>query len=249
MYKKIILLLVLPMYAYSLSISPVGIKFNNTKKSAILKLTNENEFNEVYSVQLLKVVHTKNGYTEFKPSNDFMIFPKIIRLKSLKSRKLKVFRNGTSPIYGRYFLKISALSNMKKSDLKIIEKGSDISLLSISVKSINYVRIDIHDKDTTVDNSSIDVNSISIDGDYLSFSMQNNTNNFLRVKELEIYSLDGNKIYKIDRIIALLPQAKIDYSIKLNECNVRLCNKELDKIDVKYKINNSIFMDRDVLVE
>ena len=247
--KLIFLLFLLPPILQSATISPSGLDLSNSR-SATLQIRNDSDSDEIYSAELLKVVQTQEGYTKLEESEDLTIFPPIIRLKSNKSRRLKVFKTTIEPIYGRYFIKVGSIAAPQ------IPKNKDTKATSvaITITTAKYIRIDINENGYTVDKNSIDFESIEFFDDKIIMTIQNTSNNFLRIQSpsflLSSDSSDITKKFSLKTTIEILPKHTINYYF--------MFTKDMPKIQfeqglahtlVNYKIKNIDFVDDSVNIK
>ena len=239
--KKIIFLLfLLPPILHSATIFPSGIDLSNNR-STTLQISNDSDSDEVYSAELLKVVHTQDGYTKLEASEDLTIFPSIIRLNTKKSRKIKVFKTTSESIYGRYFIKFGSIGDLQIPNNK--DTNATPVAVAVTITTAKYIRIDINENDYIVDENTIDFENIQVFDDKIIITINNTSNNFLRIKDpcflLALDSSDITKKYSLNTTIEILPKHKINYSFKFTKDTPKIpFEKGLVRTHVNYKIKN-----------
>ena len=227
-------------------ILPYGIVLNNDKMNSTLEIKNTNGEKEVYYAELFKVVHSDDGFTKFEQSDDFIIFPSVIRLNPNTTRKVKVFYPSKKKKYGRYYIKIVQLTDLKQADELEQKEQIDGTKFDLKVAVAKYIRIDIVDNNTVLDNKSIDFKYIEQTDSGLIINLKNNTNQFLRLTGLTFFlGLDDKnqaKKFVLNKTIQINPKSDIKYKFtSASKNNIFL--ESLDKTHVQYKVNDTVYID------
>jgi hypothetical protein len=161
-----------------------------------------------------------------------------------------VFKTNLEPIYGRYFIKFGSLSGLQSSNLE----EAEITTVSAIITIAKYIRIDINENGSIVDKSAIDFDSVQVFNDKMVITINNTSNNFLRIKNpcflLTSDNSDIEKKIPLKRTIEILPKHKINYYFMFTkDIPKRLFEKNLTLSHINYKIKNIEFVDYSVKIK